>query len=72
LAARGDQTFRVRIPRDLDEWIEQQAKANCRSKTGEIEFRLKEARRFAERLPRTECGENPPPMGGMMPDSDAR
>lgn len=48
MAGRDSPGFKVRITRDMDEWLEQQAKANCRSKTAEVEFRLSQARRYAE------------------------
>ncbi|WP_371136858.1 Arc family DNA-binding protein [Falsiroseomonas sp.] len=57
MAGRGDSQFKVRISRELDEWIEGQAKENRRSKTAEIEFRLIQAWRCAE-------GRSPVPAGG--------
>jgi hypothetical protein len=36
--------FIVRLPPDLDAWVEAQAEQNCRSKNGEILFHLKAAR----------------------------
>lgn len=43
-----DLQMRIRLPPDLDEWIEQQARENCRSKTAEIVFRLQKARKVSE------------------------
>lgn len=51
--------IKVRFPPDLKNWIEQQAKANHRSLTGEINYRLELARNSSEN------GGLPPSADGM-------
>lgn len=40
--------MKIRLPDELKEWIELQAKANCRSQVAEVVFRLGEAKRQQE------------------------
>ena len=40
--------LRIRLPPDLDEWLEQQAQTNRRSKSSEVAYRLQEARKASE------------------------
>jgi hypothetical protein len=48
MGTHTDLQFKVRLPRDIHDWIEAQAKGNCRSKTMEIEYRLRQAMQIAE------------------------
>jgi predicted HicB family RNase H-like nuclease len=41
---RADLQIRVRLPKDLREWIEMEAERNERSLNGEIVYRLKKSR----------------------------
>ena len=40
--------FRVRLPPNVDAWLEAQAKQNCRTKNGEFVFRLEKAMKETE------------------------
>lgn len=40
--------MKIRLPDELKRWVEAQAKANCRSQSAEIVFRLEEAKRQQE------------------------
>ena len=42
--------FKVRLPSELDDWIEREAKRNRRTKTAEVAYRLQEAREVSERM----------------------
>ena len=52
-------SFMLRLPFDLDDWIEEQAKLNHRSKNGEIVFRLEQAQRASSNLLLPEQGGAP-------------
>ncbi|MGP5356484.1 Arc family DNA-binding protein [Pseudomonas helleri] len=45
---RTQPQFKTRLPEELKEWLEEQARANCRSQTAELVYRLKEAKRQQE------------------------
>lgn len=47
--SRTDPMLRVRLSASLKEWIEAEAKRNCRSTNGEIVYRLETDRLRAER-----------------------
>lgn len=39
-----DPQMKIRLPEGLKQWIEVQAKTNCRSQTAEVVFRLEQSR----------------------------
>lgn len=47
--SRTDPMLRIRLPQPLKEWIEAEARRNCRSQNGEIVFRLEAGRLQVER-----------------------
>lgn len=57
-------SFMVRLPFDLDDWIEAQAQMNRRSKNSEIVFRLEQAQRASS-------GALPPGQGGVPAAGEA-
>lgn len=46
--SRKDPQFNLRLPEDVKEWVEQNAKENCRSQTAEIVFWLTAAKKRQE------------------------
>lgn len=46
---RTDRQVRVRLPSDLDAWLEEQAKVNRRSKNAEVTTLMEEARKGREK-----------------------
>lgn len=46
--SRKDPQFNLRLPEDVKEWVEQNAKENCRSQTAEIVFWLISAKKRQE------------------------
>lgn len=49
MKARDYPQMRVRLPPDLDRWLEHQAKLNRRSKTAEVATLMDEARKGREK-----------------------
>jgi hypothetical protein len=45
---RKDPQFNLRLPEEVKEWVEQNAKENCRSQTAEIVFWLTAAKKRQE------------------------
>lgn len=46
---RTDRQVRIRLPTDLDTWLEDQAKINRRSKNAEVTTLMEEARKGREK-----------------------
>ncbi|WP_312374281.1 Arc family DNA-binding protein [Stutzerimonas nitrititolerans] len=40
--------LKIRLPKALKDWIEREARTNCRSQTAEIVYRLEQARKQQE------------------------
>lgn len=43
---QSEPQMKIRLPKELKDWLEEQARANCRSQTAEIVFRLEQAKRL--------------------------